>query len=122
MYPSGELRILAARKALLEARIAARRWQCAQHSARLAQPIAWIDRAYTQWSRISPVVKALGVPLLFGLGRRMAKRRGGMVSGVLRYAPLVLQGWRMFAKSRARAEAGGTIRSEQFHSTTNGHE
>lgn len=108
MYPSGELRILAARKALLEARIAARRWQCAQHGVRLAQPIAWLDRACAQWQRISPLVKALGIPVLFGVGRKMAKR-GGVVSGVLRYAPLVLQGWRMFAKARTRADTGGSF-------------
>lgn len=102
MYPAGELRRLAARKALLEARISVRRLQCMMHGAELARPINWIDRAWTQWKRISPLVKLVGVPVAIGLGQKMA-RRHGRLSGLLRFAPVVLQGWRMVHNRRANA-------------------
>lgn len=94
MYPAGELRRLAARKALLEARISMRRLQCMVHGAELARPIGWIDRAWTHWKKISPFVKMIGVPLALGVGRKVA-RRHGKISGLIRYLPIVLQGWRM---------------------------
>lgn len=99
MYPTGDLKQLALRKELIEARIRLRRLQSMVHGAELAKPINWVDRAWTRWRQISPVVKLVGIPVALGLGRKFMKRHGTL-SGVLRFAPMVLQGVRMATQMR----------------------
>lgn len=101
MYPNGELKRLAARKARLRERIQRRRFDCVSLCDQLAAPLATIDtwrermrhwRSYLPW----------GVAL-FGLWRsRRAPRAeparesfGGKLS---RWMPVVLQGVQMFRK------------------------
>ena len=64
MYPQRELTRLAAYKTALQWDIALRRTQCAEAAARVAQPLAWLDRMLALWRRLSPFVRFL--PVLLG--------------------------------------------------------
>jgi hypothetical protein len=102
MYPSGELNVLALRKAAVQARIAAHRWQCAAAAVELARPLAWIDRAHARWKSISPLAKMIGTPVAMLLGRKLFQKLGGGNLGMLaRSAPAILEAVKMFAKARA---------------------
>jgi hypothetical protein len=98
MYPSGELNRLAARKALLQSRIAIRRWECAAAAAEIARPIAFIDRGVEMWHRISPFVKLLGVPLGLLITRIVSRKKKGKPTGKSKFAafmtalPIILRG------------------------------
>jgi hypothetical protein len=96
MYPSGELDQLAVRKAAIRLRIAGHRWQCVQTGAELARPIEWVDDAWDQWRRISPVAKAVGLPVLLMVMKKFSGRLGGFAS-LAKWAPMVFQTARMFA-------------------------
>lgn len=102
MYPRGELKRLAARKALLQARIELRRLECALHAHRLAQPLHAIDRGWAQWRQIAPWVKLVGVPVAIWAVAKWARRngRGGKLAGLLKYAPLAIRAARAFAQAR----------------------
>jgi hypothetical protein len=99
MYPSTELDTLALRKLLICSRIRVRRHQCAQAAARVAVPVAWIDRAWAQWKSISPLVKLAAVPLGFMMKKRFLPQAGkiGFLGKLLRWAPLATGAWRMFS-------------------------
>lgn len=107
MYPHGELTALAARKAILQARIAVRRWETAQAAAQFAQPIALIDRGVEMWRRISPFVKLLAVPgglLLAKLWKSRHPGRGrpgGKIGLLFAVVPVVLRGVKFFQEMRA---------------------
>lgn len=113
MYPRGELNRLAARKALLQARIAVRRLECLQHAHGLARPVRLLDRAWALWRTIAPMAKLVGVPALLWAGGRFVRRgRGGGGGGfagklgsLLKYAPLVMKAARAFSQARAGAQA-----------------
>ena len=98
MYPSGELNLLAARKALLQARIALRRYECAAAAAELTRPIAAIDRGLATWHRISPFVKILGVPLGLLVTRIISRKKQGKPTGKSKFAafmtalPIIIRG------------------------------
>ena len=113
MYPHRDLAGLAARKAIVRARIAVRRWECAVAVAELSRPIAMVDRGMAMWRKISPFVKLIGLPVGL-LGMRKVFRRAGrgkwskiaaMMPVILRGAKMVMQmrGARNGAASRARA-------------------
>lgn len=107
MYPHGELKALANRKAILQARIAVRRWESAQAAAELAQPIALIDRGVEMWRRISPFIKLLAVPgglLLAKLWKSRHPGRGrpgGKIGLLLAAVPAILRGLKFFQEMRA---------------------
>lgn len=112
MYPRGELNRLAARKALLEARIELRRLECQLHAHRLAQPLHFADRARAQWRRIGPLVKLIGVPVAIWAVTKWARRKGGggKLAGWLKYAPLAIQAAQAFARARQQqAEEPATV-------------
>lgn len=88
MYPRPELIRLAAHKAALRRNIALRRTQCAVAAARLAQPIAWLDRALAFWRRLSPLTRMAAVPL--GLvATRTVFPRLKIIGSLARWGPLV---------------------------------
>ena len=62
MYPSEELRFLAASKEALREQIFVRREICAVAAARVARPIAWLDRVQARWHNLSPLVKMAALP------------------------------------------------------------
>ena len=99
MYPSGELSSLAARKALLRVRIAERRWQCIEHGARLARPLAFVDRGLAAWRNVPPVAKAVGIPLIAYLGRRQLAK-AGRLAALVKLAPLALRAARLVASRK----------------------
>ena len=105
MSPRRQLNHLAARKALLQARIAARRLQCQLHAAELEPPLRAADRALAAWQRISPLLKAVGVPAGILLGRQLEKRWGGKFARFARFAPVVLQGVQVFMRAREQSRA-----------------
>ena len=100
MYPSGELKRLADRKALLQARIAVRRWECAAAASELARPLALIDRGLEIWRRIAPFVKILSVPLGLIATRAITRKRKGKAAGrsklgmLMTMLPLIVRGIR----------------------------
>lgn len=107
MYPAGELNELATRKALLRLRIATRRLECAQAASELARPLGWIDRAVAAWRRISPLTKAVGLPIAMFAAKKLFGRFGGIATaagklpGLFRHLPIVLQAFRAMAGRRA---------------------
>ena len=112
MYPTGKLTELATRKAVLQARIAVRRWECAAAAVELARPVALLDRGIAAWRRISPIVKLLIVPGGLFLTQWLRKRnpaaaakKTGKMAAVMAAWPLVLQGWKMVQDIRAAKKA-----------------
>ena len=107
MYPTGELKRLADRKALLQARIAVRRWEIAAAAAEVARPAASIDRGLQIWRRISPFVKLFGVSLGLLIPRIMARRSKGKPTGRSKFAafmaalPLIIRGINMVKQAHA---------------------
>ena len=102
MYPSGELKILATRKAALQTRIAARRWQCVEAAGELAKPVASIDGLISRWRRLPPLVRKIGTPVALLLMRQGLRRfGGGKLAGWIRGMPTILRTAGMFAKARA---------------------
>jgi hypothetical protein len=115
MYPRGQLAELAAKKTLLQARIAVRRWECAAAAAQIAKPIALIDRGLAAWRRISPIVKVLAIPAGVFLAQffkrhsaRTAAKKSGKMAAVMAALPMILRGLKMAQEMRAahRASAG----------------
>lgn len=113
MYPRGQLSELETRKALLQARIAVRRWECAAAAAEIARPIAFIDRGVALWKRVSPLVKALVIPGGIFIAQWFkrkdagaAARKSGKLAAVLGALPMIMQGWKLVQEMRAaRREA-----------------
>ena len=101
MYPAWELRRLAAHKSALRKRIVLRRVTCAQAAARLARPVAWLDRAVAFWRRLHPLVKFAAVPLGLLVQRAVFPRRG-LLGSLLRWGPLVFGAVRSLAGARDR--------------------
>ena len=107
MYPRGELDALAARKALLQARIAVRRWEVAQAASRLARPLAMVDRGLQMWRSISPFVKLLALPGGLLLTKFLKSRRPaastkkGLLATALGAMPLIFRGVKLVHEMRA---------------------
>ena len=106
MYPGGELKRLADRKVLLQARIAVRRLEMAAAAGEIARPIGLLDRVLTTLHRISPFLKLAAVPLGMLLPRILARRRAGKPTGKSKFAalmtalPLIIRGINMVKKAR----------------------
>src|SRR5690606_8967111 len=108
MFASRKLDELAERKLQLHARITVRRMECVVAVSDLAQPIALVDRAWALWRQVSPLAKAVGIPLgLFFFKRLFARRkrikappRRGRFMALLGMLPMlfrVVQGFRAAA-------------------------
>jgi len=89
MYPQRELTRLAAYKTALQWDIALRRTQCAEVAARVAQPLAWLDRKLAFWRRLSSFAPVATVLLGWVVTRTIFPRRK-ILGSLLRWAPLVL--------------------------------
>jgi hypothetical protein len=88
MYPQGELTRLAAYKAALRRDVARRRAQCAGAAARVAQPLAWLDRMLAFWRRLPRLVQFAAVPLGLLFARAVFSRRK-ILGSLVRWGPLV---------------------------------
>jgi hypothetical protein len=93
MYPERELSRLAARKAVLRARIGLRRVECIEAAARVARPLAWLDRAREFLMKIRPIAILAAVPIAI-LAERSGSRILRTLSPLVRFVPLVLGGAR----------------------------
>lgn len=113
MYPRRELDALAARKAIVQARIEVRRWECVQAAQALSRPIAVVDRGLELWRRISPLVKLMGLPAAFLGARKIFRKAGpGKWSKLAALLPAIFRGARIVMQMRAaRAAAGGNGRT-----------
>ena len=89
MYPQRELNRLAAYKSALQWDIALHRTQCAEAAARVAQPLAWLDRMLACWRRLS-TFGPLAVVLLGGVVTRIVFPRRKILGTLLRWAPLAV--------------------------------
>jgi hypothetical protein len=89
MYPQPELNRLAAYKVALRRGIAIRRAHCAEATARIAQPFAWLDRMLAFWRRLSPLAKFAAAPLGFLVTRTVFPRRK-FLGSLFRWSPLVV--------------------------------
>lgn len=90
MYPSGELKELAARKASLRVRIDERRWLCVENGAELVRPVVIVDDLVDRWRRIAPLAKLVGVPLGLMIVRRLV-RKFRHVAGFAQMLPVIFQ-------------------------------
>lgn len=117
MYPTGDLKELQHRKAMLQARIAVRRWECTVAATELSRPIASLDRILAAWQRISPMAKLLAVPAgmmlarLFGRGTGGGRKKRGKLGTLLALAPLIFRGAKMAMSMRAAFAADRQARS-----------
>jgi len=100
MYPQRELALLTARKEVLRKNIALRRTQCAQNAARVAKPLAWLDRLVDLWRRIPPLAKIAALPLGLLVVKRTFFRRQKTLGPLLRWGPLVLNTLRSLSVPR----------------------
>jgi hypothetical protein len=88
MYPSEELRFLAASKEALREQIFVRREICAVAAARVARPIAWLDRVQARWHNLSPLVKMAALPAGLLL-KRLILPRTHILGKILRWGPII---------------------------------
>ena len=102
MYPESELIRLAGHKAALRRDIAWRREQMAGAAARVARPLAWLDRAVAFWRRLSPFTQLAALPLGFAL-KRAVFPRVKLLGPLMRWAPLVFGAVRGVMRHRAEA-------------------
>lgn len=103
MYPTGELKSLAARKRDLRARISWHRWECSSAAARLAQPLEVIDVLAARWRELSPLLKLSAVPLglLFRPRRKFKLFR--MFGTLLHLTPSLIRAFRAYRAATAEA-------------------
>jgi hypothetical protein len=91
MYPERELNRLAARKAVLTARIALRRLECAEAAVLALRPVRWLDVAREILIRIRPVALLAAVPVAL-LAEHSKSRIFRFLGPVIRLAPLIFGG------------------------------
>ena len=101
MYPQRALTGLAARKAALQCDIMLSRAHCAGATARIAQPLAWLDRALALWRQLSPLAP-LACLALRGLAMRRASPRARFTRSVLRWSPIVFAAARSLWLARSQ--------------------
>jgi hypothetical protein len=99
MYPRAELTELAARRAALQTRIAARRALTATVAARVIRPLAKFDQLHARWRKVSPVLKIAAVPLAFVLKQRFFPGVS-LWRSMLRWSPLMLGMMRRMSRAR----------------------
>lgn len=87
MFSELALAQLATRKVALRQRIANRRIHCAAAAARVAQPLAWLDRMISCWQRLKPYAEIALVPLGV-LAQRAVFRRSPSLGWLMRLTPL----------------------------------
>jgi len=101
MYSDRELNRLAGVKAELRHDIARHRRQCVTAAARVAQPLAWLDKLLVLWRQVAPFAPLAAVPLGFLLKRSSAPRPR-LLGLLLRWGPVVFGAVRGFVAARRR--------------------
>jgi hypothetical protein len=91
MYPERELNRLAARKAVLTARIALRRIECAEAASLALRPIGWLDIAREILIKFRPIALLAAAPMAF-LAEHSKSRVFRFLGPVIRFAPLIFGG------------------------------
>jgi hypothetical protein len=95
MRRNEELIALAQRKAVLRARIAERRDQCAAAMEEMAPHIETVESVMSKWRMVVAGSKALGISGAFTVAKTVADNVGGL-GGILRF------GASLFAPKRAK--------------------
>ena len=109
MYPSAQLKQIALQKDLLERKLMLQRTQCLLEWQRVRTPFVLADRVQSEWRRLAPLIKLVGVPFSLFAARRAWQRKatGGRLRQALRWAPMVLKLFAQFsAARRTRASRG----------------
>jgi hypothetical protein len=88
MYPQSELNRLAIRKTVIRAGISLHRVECVRAIARIAQPVALLDRIMNIWRQLPPIVTVAAVPLGLFVTRKLFPRRK-ILGSLVRWAPLL---------------------------------
>jgi len=102
MYPRRELAALTDRKAIVQARIDVRRWECAEAVEELSRPIAVVDRGIAAWRKISPLVKLIGLPASLLSMRKLLRHTGRRrISKLVALMPIILRGAKAVMQMRA---------------------
>jgi hypothetical protein len=89
MYPQSELIRLSAQKTTLRLGIRRHRAECARAAARVAQPLAWVDRARGFLRRYAAFAPLVAVPMGL-LVRRAVWPRLKFAGTLLKWGPLLL--------------------------------
>jgi hypothetical protein len=101
MYPTAELTDLAARKAVLRAKILVDRQRCCVQATEAARPLHLIDRVVTQWRKIPPIAKIAVLPLGLLLRRAVAARGKEKIMGrAMRFVPMVMNALKILKTAR----------------------
>ncbi len=87
MHPSADLKELAARRAALQARIAAHRAELQEAWGVVSKPLGAIDAAWRRWRAWAPWLALAAAPAGLLLGRTVVRRRTA-VGRLLRWAPV----------------------------------
>ena len=88
MYAERELIRLNAVKGVVRRRIARRRAALSVQTARVTQPLRWVDRAYVYWKKAGPIAKLAAAPISVWLMNKLFARRK-MAGPVMRWGPLI---------------------------------
>ena len=100
MYAERELKRLNDVKTVVRRRIKRRRIETIEQTARVAQPLEWVDRAIGYWRKIGPLAKFAIAPLGAWLaGSLFGKRK--KVGSLMRWVPTIWSVVRGFQNARA---------------------
>jgi hypothetical protein len=94
MYPQAELDLLAGRKRELLQKIRARREELAAQATLALRPVRWAEAIRAKWRELSPALTLMAVPLGHVVRRRLSPKTGGVVGGLLRWAPIAVSVFR----------------------------
>lgn len=88
MYAERELKRLSEVKSVVRRRIARRRIETVEQTARVTQPLEWVDRAIGYWRTIGPLAKFAIAPVGAWLaGSLFGKRK--KVGSLIRWLPTI---------------------------------
>ena len=88
MYAERELKRLGEVKLRVRRRIGRRRDEITAQTARVAQPLRWVDRAYVYWKKAGPIAKLAAAPIGVWLTNKLFGRRK-MAGSVMRWGPMI---------------------------------
>ena len=97
MYAGRELKRLGGVKAGVRRRIAQRRLATLAQTERVAQPLHWVDRAWTWWQAAGPLTHLVAGPAGWWLLRTLFRRRK-MARPLIRWGPAIWNIVRSFGR------------------------
>jgi len=105
MYAERELKRLGEVKARLRLRIALRRAEISVQTARVTQPLRWVDRALVYWKKAGPVARLAAGPVGVWLMNKLFARRK-TAGSLMRWGPMIWNVVRGFRSGLSRRSPG----------------